>query len=58
VYTPFGLDAVIEAVDLGSAVYVTDGSYSRKIRSEIDGARYMIYCTTWRKVVLKGSFYE
>jgi hypothetical protein len=58
VYTPFGLDAVMEAVDSGSAVYVTDGSYSQKIRSGIDGAGYMIYCTTRRKVVMKGSFYE
>jgi hypothetical protein len=57
-YTPFGLDAVVEAIDLGSAVYVTDGSYSRKIRSEIDGAGYMIYCRRQKKVVLKGSFYE
>lgn len=57
VYTPFGLDAVVEAMDLFSAVYITDGSYSCKIRSEID-AGYMIYCKSRRKVVLKGSFYE
>jgi hypothetical protein len=49
---------VVEAIDSGSAVYVTDGSYSRKIRSEIDGAGYMIYCIRWKKVVLKSSFYE
>jgi hypothetical protein len=58
VYTPFGPDAVVEAIDLGSAVYVTDGSYCRKIRSEIDGAGYMIYCKRRKKVVPKGSFYE
>jgi hypothetical protein len=46
IYTPFGLDAVVEAVDSGSTVYVTDGLYSQKIRSEIDGAGYMIYCAT------------
>jgi hypothetical protein len=58
IYTPFGLDAVVKAIDSGSAVYVTDGSYSRKIRSEIDGAGYMIYCKRRKKVVLNGSFYE
>jgi hypothetical protein len=58
VYTPFGLDTVVEAIDSGSAVYVMDGSYSRKIRSQIDGAGYMIYCKSRRKVIFKGSFYE
>jgi elongation factor P hydroxylase len=55
VYTPFGIDAVVvvEAIAL-----VTDGSYSRKICSEIDGAGWMIYCKSRRKVVFKGSFYE
>jgi Na+(H+)/acetate symporter ActP len=48
----------VEAVDSGSTVYVTDGLYSQKILLEIDGVGYMIYCTTRRKVVLKGSFYE
>jgi hypothetical protein len=56
IYTPFGIDAVIKAIDLGSAVYVTDGSYSCKIRSEIDGAGYMIYCKSRRKVFLRDPF--
>ncbi len=47
---------VWSAIDLGLAVYVTDGSYSHKIRSEIDGEGYMIYCKSRRKVTLKSSF--
>jgi len=58
IHTPHGLDAVVDAVASGSAVYVTDGSYSRKIRSDIDGAGWVIYCKTRKKIVLKGSFYE
>jgi hypothetical protein len=58
IYTPHGLDAVVEAVASGSAVYNTDGSYSRKIRSDVDGAGWVIYCKTRKKIVLKGSFYE
>eukprot|EP00956_Cyclotella_meneghiniana_P033717 scaffold98469_cov63-Cyclotella_meneghiniana.AAC.14 len=58
IYTPLGIDAVVEAVASGSAVYVTDGSYSRKTRSDIDGAGWVIYCKIKKKMVLKGSFYE
>lgn len=58
VYTPYGIDAVVEAVASGSAVYVTDGSYSRKIRADIDGAGWVVFCKTRKKIVLKGSFYE
>lgn len=58
IYTPHGLDAVVEAVVEGSAVYVTDGSYSRKIRSDVDGAGWVVYCKKRKKIVLKGSFYE
>jgi hypothetical protein len=31
VYTPLGIDAMVDAIAGGSAVLVTDGSYSRKI---------------------------
>jgi hypothetical protein len=33
IYTPLGIDAMVDAIARGSAVLVTDGSYSRKIRS-------------------------
>jgi hypothetical protein len=58
IYTPYGIDAVEKAIASGSAVYVTDGSYSRKIRSDIDGAGWVVYCKAQKKIVLKGSFYE
>ena len=48
----------MEAVAGGSAVYVTDGSYSRIIHSDIDGAGWVVFCKTKKKVVLKGSYYE
>jgi hypothetical protein len=58
VYTPFGIDALVDSIADGTAVLVTDGSYSRKIRSNIDGAGWMIYCRARCKVVFKGSFYK
>ena len=58
IYTPFGLQAAMDAVESGTAVYVTDGSYSRRIRSDIDGAGWVVFCKTRKKIVLRGSFYE
>jgi hypothetical protein len=58
VYRPFGIDALVDSIADGTAVLVTDGSYSCKICSNIDGAGWMIYCRAHRKVVFKGSFYE
>jgi hypothetical protein len=58
VFTPLGIDALVDAIAGGSAVLVTDGSYSRKTRSDIDGAGWMIYCRARKKVVFKCSFYE
>ena len=49
---------MVESVATGSAVYVTDGLNSRKIQTDIDGTGWVIYCKTWKKIVLKGSFYE
>jgi hypothetical protein len=57
VYTPFGIDALVDSIADGTAVLVTDGSYSRKIRSNINGAGWMIYCRARHKVVFKGSFF-
>jgi hypothetical protein len=57
-YMPYGFDAVIDAVLAGSAVYVTDGSYNRSIRQDLNGAGWLIYCKSRRKIVFKGSFCE
>lgn len=56
--TPHGLDAVVDAIASGSAIMVTDGSYCRNIRSEIDDAGWLIYCRQRKHIVLKGSTYE
>jgi hypothetical protein len=58
VYMPFGIDALVDSIADGTAVLVTDDSYSRKICSDIDGAGWIIYCRACCKVVFKGSFYE
>jgi hypothetical protein len=58
IYLPFGLDAVVDAIAGGTAILVTDGSYSRKIRSEIDGAGWLIYCRSRKKVIFKGTTFE
>jgi hypothetical protein len=53
-----GIDALVDAIADGTAILVTDGSYSRKVRSDIDGAGWMIYCSALKKVVLKGTTFE
>eukprot|EP00804_Cyclotella_cryptica_P019411 CCRYP_006610-RA/>CCRYP_006610-RA protein AED:0.67 eAED:-0.49 QI:0/0/0/0.33/1/1/3/0/407 len=58
IHTPLGLEAAVEAATHGTAVYVTDGSYSRNIRSDIDGAGWVFYCKARKKIALEGSFYE
>jgi hypothetical protein len=57
-YLPFGIDALVDSIAEGTAILVTDGSYSRKIRHDIDGAGWLIYCKRRKKVVFKGSFSE
>ncbi len=57
-YLPFGIDALVNSIAEGTAILVTDGSYSRKIRHDIDGAGWLIYCNRRKKVVFKGSFSE
>lgn len=57
-YMPYGIDALIEAIASGTAIYVTDGSYSRKIRADIDGAGWLVYCRKLKKAVFKASFHE
>ena len=58
VHLPFGLDAVVDAVTNGTAVYVADGSYMRKLASDVDGAGWLIYCRRRRQIILKGSMAE
>jgi hypothetical protein len=55
---PLGFDAVVDAVSAGSAVFVTDGSYNRGVRRDIDGAGWLVFCKIKRRIVLRGSFYE
>jgi hypothetical protein len=55
---PYGLEAVIDAIATGTAVFVTDGSYNRSIQRDIDGAGWLVFCTTRRRIVLRGSFSE
>jgi hypothetical protein len=57
-YLPYGFDADIDAILAGSAIYVTDGSYNRSLRADLDGAGWLIYCTSRKKIVFKGSFCE
>jgi hypothetical protein len=55
---PYGLDAVVDAILSGSAIYVTDGSYHRDIKSDLDGAGWLIYCKERKRIVFQGSFCE
>lgn len=43
VHNPKGLGPVQDAIQIGSAVLVTDGSYNRKIRSDLDSAGWVLY---------------
>ena len=58
VHLPYGLDAVVEAISNGTAVYVTDGSYMRTLAPDIDGAGWVIYCHTRKRILLRGSMSE
>jgi hypothetical protein len=57
-HMPYGFDAVVDAIFSGEAIYVTDGSYNRPLRSDLDGAGWLIYCPTRKRVVLTCSFCE
>jgi hypothetical protein len=35
---PFGIDALVDSIADGTTVLIADGSYSCKIRSDIDGS--------------------
>jgi hypothetical protein len=57
-HMPYGFDAVVDAVFSGKAIYVTDGSYNRPLRDDLDGAGWLIYCPTRKRVVFTCSFCE
>ena len=52
-----GLDWVANAMREGTAVWVTDGSYNKKVAPDVSGAGWLVYCTK-RSKKLFGSFYE
>ena len=37
---------------------VTDGSYNRKVRSDLDSAGWVLYCQKKKKILLTVPFYE
>ena len=49
---------VTTAISQGTAVLVTDGSYNRKVRSDLDSAGWLLYCRKEKKILLTVSFYE
>ena len=57
-YLPFGIEAVIEAVQSGEAIYVTDGSYNRQLRKDLSSAGWLVYSQGRKKMVMKSSFSE
>ena len=48
---------VLQAIENGSGIWVTDGSYNKKIAPLISGAGWVFYCTVQEKK-LYGTFYE
>ena len=57
-HTPLGIDALVDAIADGSAILVTDGSYFRNVRPDVDGAGWLVYCKIRRKIVFEGSCFE
>jgi hypothetical protein len=51
------LDWVAAAMQEGTAIWVTDGSYNRKVAPDVSGAGWLVYCTK-RDKKLFGWFYE
>ena len=60
------LEICLEMLNFQADLYICGGLCGRGYRwllkqkdfSEIDGASWMVYCKSRRKVVFKGSFYE
>ena len=55
---PLGLQPAVDCIMAGEAVYVTNGSYNRLQRSDLNGAGWLIYSNRLRQVILRGSMYE
>jgi hypothetical protein len=55
---PYGLLPVVDSIASGNAVLVTDGSYNRVARPDIDGAGWLVYCREQRRVILTDSMFE
>lgn len=55
---PYGLDAVVDTIANGEAIYVTDGSYNRKVRKDLCSAGWLIYSTKREKIVMSVTFCE
>ena len=53
---PLGIDVVVEALAMGTAILVTDGSYNRKVDSSVCGAGWLVHCTKLNKLCLKVRF--
>ena len=51
------LQWVVAALQNGTGVFVTDGSYNRTVAPLVSGAGWLLYCTE-SKHKLYGSFYE
>lgn len=51
------LDWLVTAIEGGTTVWVTDGSYNKEMAPTISGAGWVIYCTESNKR-LYGNFYE
>ncbi|MGB2419943.1 MAG: hypothetical protein ACPH9Z_07405, partial [Luminiphilus sp.] len=51
------LDWLVAAIERGTTIWVTDGSYNKDIAPNISGAGWVIYCTETKKH-LYGNFYE
>ena len=58
IHNPTGLEPVQDAIRDGTAILVTDGSYNRKIRADLDSAGWILFCRKRKKILLKCSFYE
>ena len=51
------LDWLVTAIERGTTIWVTDGSYNKDIAPTISGAGWVIYCTETKKRFY-GNFYE
>lgn len=55
---PSDMADVVHSIENGTAVFVTDGSYNRKTRSDLSAAGWVLYCRQKKKILLTNSFHE